>query len=57
LISDTARAIGAIVAQLFLLLVGLATNVAYYNRFSTAFVSPAGSHRSFVVRTPDKSSA
>jgi CIC family chloride channel protein len=39
-------AIGAIVAQLFLLLIGLATNVAYYNRFSTAFVSPAGSHRS-----------
>ena len=42
-------AIGAIVAQLFLLLIGLATNVAYYNRFSTAFVSPAGSHRSAIA--------
>jgi CIC family chloride channel protein len=39
-------AIGAIVAQLFLLLIGVATNLAYYNRFSTAFVSPAGAHRS-----------
>jgi len=38
--------IGALVAQVFLMLIGLATNLAYYNRFSTAFVSPAGAHRS-----------
>jgi CIC family chloride channel protein len=42
-------AIGAVVAQLFLLLIGLATNVAYYNRLSTAFVSPGAAHRSTVA--------
>ena len=42
-------AIGAIVAQLFLLLIGFATNLAYYNRFSTAFVSPAGGHRGTIA--------
>ncbi|HEV7593979.1 MAG TPA: chloride channel protein [Gemmatimonadaceae bacterium] len=41
-------AIAAVVAQLFVLLIGLATNLAYYNRFSTAFVSPAGAHRSTI---------
>jgi CIC family chloride channel protein len=42
-------AIAAVVAQLFVLLIGLATNLAYYNRFSTAFVSPAGAHRSTIA--------
>lgn len=42
-------AIGAIVAQLFLLLIGLATNLAYYDRLSTGFVSPSGTHRSTIA--------
>ena len=42
-------AIGAIVAQVFLLLIALATNLAYYNRLSTAFVSPADAHRSMIA--------
>jgi H+/Cl- antiporter ClcA/CBS domain-containing protein len=42
-------AIGAVVAQLFLMLIAIATNLAYYSRFSTAFVSPAGSPRSTIA--------
>ncbi|HMH86225.1 MAG TPA: chloride channel protein [Gemmatimonadaceae bacterium] len=38
-------AAGAIVAQVFVSLIGLATNLAYYGRISTAFVDPAGGHR------------
>ncbi|MEO8579724.1 MAG: chloride channel protein [Gemmatimonadales bacterium] len=38
-------AAGALVAQLFVRLIGLATNIAYYGRLSTAFVDPAGAHR------------
>src|SRR5206468_12960544 len=33
------------VAQLFLRLIGLATNIAYYGRFSTAVTEPAGGIR------------
>jgi CIC family chloride channel protein len=39
-------AVSALVAQLFLSLIGLATNVAYYGRLSTALVDPAGAARS-----------
>lgn len=39
-------AIGAALAAQFLTrLIGLVTNVAFYGRFSTAFISPAGGHR------------
>jgi chloride channel protein, CIC family len=48
-VSVVIGAIAAVVAQLFVLLIGLATNLAYYNRFSTAFVSPAGAHRSAIA--------
>ncbi len=34
----------ALIARLLTALIGLVTNVAFYGRFSTAFVSPAGSH-------------
>jgi H+/Cl- antiporter ClcA/CBS domain-containing protein len=37
-------AIGACVAWFLLRLIGLFTNVFYYQRFSTSFVSPAGNH-------------
>ena len=33
-----------LVAQLLVALIGLATNLAFYGRLSTAFVSPAGNH-------------
>ncbi|MEA2762451.1 MAG: hypothetical protein QOD47_1735 [Gemmatimonadaceae bacterium] len=42
-------ALAAIVAQVFLRLIGLATNLAYYSRFSTEFVSPAAAHRSVIT--------
>lgn len=43
-------AAGAVVAQVFVRLIGFATNIAYYGRFSAAFVDPAGAHRgSFVL--------
>jgi chloride channel protein, CIC family len=35
----------ALVAQLFIRLIGLATNIAYYGKFSVAFVDPAGGVR------------
>jgi len=38
-------AAGAFVAQLFLRLIGLATNLSYYGRVSTAVVEPAGGIR------------
>ena len=38
-------AAAAVVAQLFVRLIGLATNLAYYGRVSTTFVEPAGGHR------------
>jgi len=45
-----ALAVGAgLVAQLLLRLIGLATNLAFYGRFSTALVSPAAAHRGPVV--------
>ena len=34
----------ALVAQLLTALIGLVTNLAFYGRWSTAFVSPAGNH-------------
>ncbi len=37
-------AISAFVAWFLLRLIGLFTNISYYHRFSTAFVSPAGNH-------------
>lgn len=36
---------GGLVAQALVALISLATNIAFYGRISTAFVSPAGSHR------------
>ena len=36
---------GAVVAQVFVRLIGLVTNIAYYGHFSQAFVDPAGSPR------------
>jgi chloride channel protein, CIC family len=37
-------ALGAFVAWFLLRLIGLFTNIFYYQRFSTSFVSPAGNH-------------
>ena len=36
--------LGAFVAWFLLRLIGLFTNIFYYHRISTAFVSPAGNH-------------
>ena len=36
---------GGLVAQALVALISLATNISFYGRISTAFVSPAGSHR------------
>jgi CIC family chloride channel protein len=38
-------AIGAVVAQVFLRIIALATNVAYYGRFATTLVDPSGTTR------------
>jgi H+/Cl- antiporter ClcA/CBS domain-containing protein len=40
---------GGLVAQALVALISLATNIAFYGRISTAFVSPAGSHRGALV--------
>ncbi|HEY7113648.1 MAG TPA: chloride channel protein, partial [Thermoanaerobaculia bacterium] len=37
-------AIGALVAYALVWLIGVITNLAYYQRFSSTFVSPAGNH-------------
>jgi len=37
------------VAQALVGIIGLVTNIAFYGRFSTAFVSPAGNHRGWMV--------
>src|SRR6059058_1569167 len=43
-------AVGAgLAAQLLVALIGLVTNVSFYGRVSTAFVSPADAHRSPVL--------
>jgi chloride channel protein, CIC family len=43
-------AVGAgLAAQLLVALISLVTNAAFYGRISTAFVSPAGGHRSSLV--------
>src|SRR2546423_817699 len=42
-------AAGAVVAQVFVRLIGLATNVAFYGKFSAAFVDPAGGVRGPVL--------
>ena len=38
-------ALAGLIAQVLIALIGLVTNLAYFGRVSTAFVSPAGSHR------------
>ena len=42
-------AAAAAVAQLFVRVIGLATNIAFYGRFSVAFVDPAGGVRGPVL--------
>jgi CIC family chloride channel protein len=37
------------IAQGLVGLIGIVTNIAFYGRFSTAFVSPAGNHRGWLV--------
>ena len=40
---------GGLVAQALVALISLATNIAFYGRLSTAFVSPAASHRGAIA--------
>ncbi|HST07690.1 MAG TPA: chloride channel protein, partial [Gemmatimonadaceae bacterium] len=42
-------AIGAVVAQVFLRIIALATNLAYYGRFETTLVDPSGTTRGPLV--------
>src|SRR6185503_8996097 len=46
--------VAGLAAQLLVRLIGLVTNLAFYGRVSTAFVSPAGGHRAplALVLTP-----
>ena len=37
------------VAQALVAIIGLVTNISFYGRFSTAFVSPAGNHLGWLV--------
>src|SRR5512141_2441775 len=46
-------AAAAVVAQVLTRLIGLVTNLAFYGRFSTAFVSPAENHLgAWVIAVP-----
>ena len=40
---------GGLIAQYFLALIGLITNIAFYGKLSTKFVSPAGNHLGILV--------
>ena len=41
--------VAAVIARVLTALIGLITNVAFYHRWSTAFVGPAGNHLGWVV--------
>ncbi len=55
LLSGMAIAIGvlsAFIAYALVMLIGLITNLSFYQRFSTAFTSPGGNHLGFLVLIP-----